>query len=141
MSRKSLVPFLTNPLFSMSDLEDFFKEDFFTGQPSKGGGVSVYEDEKKVHVEASVPGLSPEDIEVTFEKGLLWIRGEKKEEEDKKEGDVKYHTRASTSFSYRVYLPTKVEETSTPEAVCEKGVVKISFAKAKTSSPQKITVK
>lgn len=41
-------------------------------------GLSISEDDKKVYVEASIPGVDPKDVDVIFEKGLLTIRGEKK---------------------------------------------------------------
>ncbi len=139
MTKKFLLPLFTNPLFRSSDLEEFFHQGFSGWENAKESSVSVYEDQNHIYVEAGVPGLNPEDIEVTLEKGLLWIRGEKQEEKEEKE--VKYHSKASSSFSYKVYLPSKIEETKMPEATCEKGVLTITFTKSKASIPQKILVK
>lgn len=38
-------------------------------------GLSMSEDDKNVYVEAALPGVAPKDIDITFEKGTLWIRG------------------------------------------------------------------
>ncbi|MBS0652277.1 MAG: Hsp20/alpha crystallin family protein [Verrucomicrobia bacterium] len=96
---------------------------------SDASGLSVSEDEKNVYIEASVPGIKAEDIEMSFEKGVLWIRGEKKEEtEDKKK---KYYRKATSSFSYRIAVPGNVEEGKHPAAVCKNGVLKVTFAKRK----------
>ena len=43
-------------------------------------GLSVSEDENHVFVEAALPGLKADEIEMTFDKGILWIKAEKKEE-------------------------------------------------------------
>lgn len=101
------------------------------------GGVSVSEDEKNIYVEASLPGLNPEDIEVTYEKGFIWIKGEAKREEDNK----KYYKRALNSFSYRVAVPGEIDQNIEPEATYKNGVMTVKFAKSPKSQPRKITVK
>ena len=42
--------------------------------------VSVWEEKDHVMVEAPLPGIAAGDVELTFERGLLTIRGQKKEE-------------------------------------------------------------
>jgi HSP20 family protein len=102
-------------------------------------GLTVSEDEENIYIEAQLPGLKSDDLEISFEKGVLWIKGEKKEEqEDKKK---RFYKKASHSFSYRVYIPGEVEEKKEPEASYENGVVKIKFAKASESHPKKIPIK
>ena len=44
-------------------------------------GLSISEDDKNVYVEAAVPGIEPKNVDVTFNKGILTIMGEKTEEE------------------------------------------------------------
>ena len=60
----------------------FEEDEWFT--PAAISGLSVYEDDKTVYVEASVPGVDPKDVEVTYDKGVLWVKGESKEEEKEK---------------------------------------------------------
>ncbi len=45
------------------------------------GNISISEDASSVYVEASLPGVDPKDVEVTFDKGVVWIKGETKTEE------------------------------------------------------------
>lgn len=100
-------------------------------------GLTVSEDEKNIYVEASVPGVDPKVVDVTFDKGILWVRGEKKEEEK----DKKYYRKATHSFSYRTTLPVEVERGKMPEAECKNGVITVIFKKVSATQPKKITVK
>lgn len=100
-------------------------------------GLTISEDDKNVYVEASLPGLKPEEIEVTFERGVLWIRGEKKEEEKRK----KYYRKASSTFSYRVHVPGAIDEQKEPDATYKDGIMKVSFSKTNGAKARKIKIK
>lgn len=99
-------------------------------------GLSVSEDDKNVYVEAAVPGLDPKEVEVTFSKGVLTIKGEKKEEEKGKA----YHRKATQSFFYRV-MPGEVDPKAEPKATCKDGVMTVTFAKMPEAKPKRIAVK
>jgi HSP20 family protein len=102
-------------------------------------GVSISEDEKTVTVGVAVPGLDEKDIEVTFDKGVLWVKGEKKEEEQDKKR--KFYRRAASSFSYRVAVPGDLDLSKEPEATYKNGVMTVSFVKSPMAQPKKISVK
>lgn len=102
-------------------------------------GLSIYEDNNNFYVEASLPGLSAEDIEVTYEGGTLWIKGEKKEEE--KDTKKKYFRKALSSFSYSARLPGPIDENKEINAEYKNGIMKITFSKRKESKTQKIKIK
>jgi len=131
-----LIPssFWTFPAFRFPSLWEEEEKELTAGVPS---GLSVSEDEKNIYVEAALPGIDPKDIEVTFDKGILWIKGEAKEEEKKK----KYYRKASRSFSYRVAVPGEIDEKVEPEAKCKNGVMTVTFAKSPKTQPKRITVK
>jgi len=114
-------------------LED---EDWSSFLPSSG--LSVSEDDRNVFVEAAVPGLDPEKVEVTFDKGVLWIRGNQNSEE--KDENKKFYRRASSNFSYRVAVPGEIDESQEPKAVCKNGVMKVTFTKKPQTEPKKISV-
>ncbi|MES2199260.1 MAG: Hsp20/alpha crystallin family protein [Chlamydiota bacterium] len=98
-------------------------------------GVSVSEDEKNVYVEAALPGITPEEIEMNYDRGMLSIKADKKEEtEDKKK---KFYRKAHKSFFYQVAVPGTFDETKTPEAICKNGILKVVFAKNKNLSTKK----
>ncbi len=102
-------------------------------------GLSMSEDENKAYVEAHVPGIDPKDIEITYDDGVLWVRGETKTNEERQ--NRKYYKRASSSFSYRVSVPSDVDQNTDPEAVCKNGVMTITFTKFPKKQPRKIAVK
>lgn len=122
-------PMISFPSF-MEDIEDMI--------PTANllNGLSVSEDDKNVYVEASVPGLDPKEVDVTFSKGVLTIKGEKKEEEKGKT----FHRKATRSFFYRV-TPGDVDPKAEPQATCKNGVMTITFAKVPEAKPKKIAVK
>lgn len=135
----SLIPrrLLSFPSLSLPDFWD--EDEEWLTSPSTQSGLSIYEDDNKVYVEAAVPGIDPKNVDVIFQDGYLWIRGETKEEkEDKKK---KYYRRASRSFSYRVAVPGDVDETKEPEATYKHGVMTIAFTKSPKAQPKKIQVK
>ena len=87
-------------------------------------GLTISEDDKYVYVSASLPGVDPKDVEVTFDKGVVWIKGE-----------------ASSSFSYRIAVPGDIDAEKDPEATSKHGVMTVKFTKKPQSQPKKITVK
>lgn len=106
---------------------------------SDPSGLSVYEDDNHVYVEAALPGLKAEEIEMTFEKGVLWIKAERKEEVEDK--NKKFYRKATSNFSYRVAVPGDVDENHEPEARFANGMLKVIFSKSKKIEPKKIQIK
>ena len=104
-----------------------------------GSDLSVWEEKDHVIVEAPLPGISTDGIDLTFERGVLTIRGQKKEEREDK--DRKYFHKSSSSFVYRLTIPGEIDEAAEPEAKLENGVLRISFKKHRRAVPRKINVK
>lgn len=100
--------------------------------------LTVYEENDKVVVEAALPGLSSKDIDITYQKGTLLIRGNKTEsEEDKKR---KYYRKATQMFTYRVAVPGNISEEQEPKAEFKDGMMKVIFQKQKKEEPKKIPI-
>ncbi|MDP2638484.1 MAG: Hsp20/alpha crystallin family protein [Candidatus Levybacteria bacterium] len=123
------IPIITSDLWE--DLSDLV--------PMSGtlNGLSVSEDDKNVYVEAAVPGVDPKNVDVTFDKGVLWVKGAAEEEKKGK----KYYRKASSSFSYRVAIPGEVDWKTEPVATYKNGVMRVTFAKSPKAQPKKIAVK
>lgn len=134
-----LVPSRLLSFPSMSLPSIWNDEDEWLTAPSAPSGLSISEDEKKVYIEASVPGIDPQHIDITFQDGYLWIRGEMKEEE--KDNNRKYYRQATKSFSYRVAVPGDLDPTQEPEATYKHGVMTVTFMKSPEKQPKKIQVK
>jgi HSP20 family protein len=106
------------------------------GEAEYGGRqMDVYETEDEVVVKATVAGVDPEDVDVTFEDGVLEIRGQ----EEKEEQGKKFYKKASRSYRYRV-APGNVDLSQEPEAIIKDGVITIKFTKAEEAKPKKIKV-
>lgn len=103
-----------------------------------GRDLDLYETEEEVVVKANVAGVEDEKVDITFEKGVLWIRAE--EEEESREGK-KYYSKATRSYSYKVAVPGDIDMGRDPEADIKKGVVTVTFKKAEQAKPKKIEVK
>lgn len=112
-------------------------EDWATFLPSTG--LTVSEDEKNVFIEAAMPGLEASKIEVTFDKGVLWVRGSAEEKEEDK--NKKFYRKASSSFSYRIAVPGNIDDKQEPDAVYKNGIMKITFAKIAETQPKKLNVR
>lgn len=113
-------------------------EDDWVTAPSHPSGLSISEDEKKIYIEASLPGIDPKNIDITFHDEYLWIKGEVKEEE--KDKNKKYYREATKSFSYRVAVPGDIDKTVDPIATYKHGVMVVSFVKSPKSQPKKIQI-
>lgn len=125
-----------NPLWRFPN---FWDDDEVSSITQNSTGLSISEDEKSVYIQAAMPGIEPIDIEITFDKGVLWIKGESKEvEEDKKK---KFYRRLANSFSYRVAVPGDLDQNSEPEASYKNGIMTVAFAKSPKTQPKKITIK
>lgn len=107
--------------------------------PSIGGdNLDVFETADEVTVRANVAGVDPAKVDITFEKGVLWIRGE--ETEETKEGK-KFYRKASRSYSYKIAIPGDIDVNKEPVARVDQGLVTISFKKAEQAKPKKISIK
>lgn len=122
------------PFFSWEDEEDM-------PELTMTEGLDVYEEDDNIVVKAAVPGVPADKVEVTFEDGVLRIKGkveEKKEEKEKRR--VVYRMDRVASFDYTTTLPRAVDE-KTLEAKVENGVVVITAKIAEAAKPKKIPVK
>jgi len=123
------------PFSLLENVDDDWELHEFTS-PS---GLSVYEDDQHVYVEAALPGIKPDEIDMIFDKGVLWIKAEKKEEKEEKR--KKFYRKSLRTFSYRIAVPGEIDESKQPEAVCKDGILKVTFIKTKESPSKKIPIK
>lgn len=102
--------------------------------------IDVAERENEVLVRAEVPGMKPEEIEISVYGNALTISGEKKEAKEH-ESDGFYHVESSYgAFRREIALPTEVDEGKI-EAVCKEGVLTITLPKAEKNKAVKVKVK
>ncbi|HOW19548.1 MAG TPA: Hsp20/alpha crystallin family protein [Phycisphaerae bacterium] len=113
------------------------------GEPWAGGlvpyNVDVREDDSHYYVEAEMPGLTKDDIEITLEDGVLTISGEKKTSSEQKSGHYHIRERQYGRFSRQFSLPSAVDENKV-DALLKDGVLRITLDKREDVKPRKITV-
>ncbi|MFY9288945.1 MAG: Hsp20/alpha crystallin family protein [Alphaproteobacteria bacterium] len=104
--------------------------------------LDVKEDEKAFHVTAELPGLSDKEVEVTFDDGLLTIRGEKKIERSEEKDTWHITERRHGSFARQITLPTNVDANAI-DAKFEKGVLNVTLPKLapEQTAAKKINIK
>jgi|SRR5690242_877307 len=101
--------------------------------------VDVKEEPDKFVLQADLPGVKPEEIDVNMEDGVLTIRGEKKTDAENDKEGYKRIERTHGSFYRRFSLP----DTANPEAISAKsnlGVLEIVIPKREAVQPKRINV-
>jgi HSP20 family protein len=131
---------LFDQFFRGFEVEPF--EKFGVGKEMFSPRVNVTEDETAVNVSAELPGIEEKDLEVFVEGDTLTIKGEKKEEIEKKNGDYVYTERVYGSFRRVIPLPAEVKAEKI-EAAFKKGVLNVTLPKAESAKAnrRKIPVK
>ncbi len=101
--------------------------------------VNLTEDENNLYVRSELPGLDPEDIEISVEGDTLTLRGERKL---KTAENVNYHRREREAGRFRrvLSLPTRVS-TEAVQATCRNGVLTIVLPKAEEAKPRQVKIK
>ncbi len=101
--------------------------------------VDIKEESDRFVLHADLPGVKPEEIDVSMENGVLTIKGEKKTEAKTEKEGYKRIERTYGSFYRRFSLP----DTANPDAisaVSKQGVLEISIPKRESVQPKKINV-
>jgi len=100
--------------------------------------LDVYTTPEEIVILASLPGLTPEEVDITIDADRLTIRGELRP--PLQNVDYLFQERAYGAFSRSLTLNVPVE-TEEAEAVFENGVLTLTLPKAEESKPRTIEVK
>jgi HSP20 family protein len=90
-------------------------------------------------LEAEVPGVRMEDLEITCIDRTLTIRGERPDPEGS-DGSYERRERPVGTFLRSVELPEEVDAAKT-EAVLEEGILRIRIPKAERAGPRRIEIR
>jgi HSP20 family protein len=135
---------LSAPVFGLRREIDRLFEDTF----SRGDGVNnwspavdVSESDKEVKLELELPGINPEDVEITADNNVLTVRGEKHGERKEDAEDSRYHIveRSYGSFTRSFQLPQGLDD-SKIQADCNNGILSIRIPKAALPQPRRIQI-
>jgi HSP20 family protein len=102
--------------------------------------VDIYEDKDKYIVKAELPGMKKEDLNVSLDGNTLSISGERKHEEEKREGESYRSERYFGRFQRSVTLPAAVLANKI-DASYKDGVLSIQLPKSEEAKPKQIQVK
>jgi len=102
--------------------------------------VDMYETSEDVVVRTALPGVDPEDIDVSVVGDTLTIKGESQTEEEQKGANYIRRERRYGSFSRSLSLPTNVVA---DKAVADfsKGILTLRLPKAEEVKPKRIEIK
>ncbi len=101
--------------------------------------VDILEEKDRFVLRADVPGVAPDDIDVSMDAGVLTVSGERHAEERSEEAGVQRIERASGRFFRRFTLP----ETADAEGItakCRNGILEVSIPKMPEVQARRITV-
>jgi len=102
--------------------------------------IDMYETENDIVVKAAIPGVKPEDIDVSISGDVLTIKGEVKEEREIKEENYIRKERRYGTFCRSVTLPIQVDADKA-KAEYENGILTLTLPKAEAVKPKVIKVK
>lgn len=137
-SNVAMTPW-TAPANRLEGLFDrLFDDRFFAVRPEGSAlPISVWHDDDNIYVEADLPGLSDQDVEVTVHKGVLYIRGERKAEDGR---NYLYNGRTWGRFERSVSLPEEVNAEAV-QAELSQGVLRVMLPKSPETRPRKIELR
>lgn len=139
-----------NPTRDMMNLRremDRLFNDFMTDTPGTrfetpnwGLALDVAENENTFVVKASVPGVNPDDLDVTINENTLTIRGEVQADETFEEGQYHVRERRFGTFSRSMTLPRTVDREAI-NADYTDGVLTLTLPKTEDLQPRRINIK
>ena len=102
--------------------------------------LDIVRNEDNVTVLATLPGVNPDDIDVTVDDGVLSIKAETKADEERKDGDYVVRERRYGNFHRSMRLPENVDAEHA-EPHYENGVltIKLPVAESKKAKQLKVT--
>jgi len=101
--------------------------------------VDIREEAERFVVAADVPGVEPKDIEITADKGVLTVKGERRAEKTATADAYERVERASGSFLRRFTLPESADAEAI-KATHVNGVLELSIPKRPQEQPRRIAV-
>jgi HSP20 family protein len=100
----------------------------------------IYENDNEIVVKAELPEVKKDDVHVSFENGVLTIRGERKFSEETKRENYHRLERSYGEFTRSFTLPNFVD-TGKINAEFKDGMLRVTMAKREETKPKQIEVK
>lgn len=127
-----------------NEMDRIFQEGFGTSLLRERAGVfppvNVYEDKDRYLLTAELPGVRPEDLEITVTEESVTLRGQRRPEDGGEKANYHRRERESGSFRRVVSLPERIDPNKV-EATSRHGVLYVTLPKAEDVKPRQIKVK
>jgi HSP20 family protein len=121
--------------------QDFFEDwNWPSWEHNHWPAIDVADKENEIIVRAEVPGCKAEDVDITVNRNILTISGEKKEEHEQKDKGYYHIERSYGSFRRDISLPAEVKSDKI-EAACKDGILTIKLPKSEGTKAIKVKVK
>lgn len=101
--------------------------------------IDVYQKPEELVVKASLPGLKPEEVDITISGDTLTITGETKADEEVKREDYIYQEHRYGAFTRSLALPPDLR-TDKAEASFDNGVLTLTIPRAEEVKPKTVKV-
>lgn len=124
------------PLSELSNRLNWLREEM---EPSFYPPINVWEEGETLKIEAEIPGLKIEDVDVSFDAGELTLKGEKKFD-GRESATLHRRERAYGSFSRTLTLPWEIKADEVA-AELKDGVLTVTLPKAEAAKPRKVAIK
>jgi HSP20 family protein len=102
--------------------------------------VDMYQTASDVVIRASLPGIDPEEIDISITGDTVTIKGEHREEKEVKEENYFRKEHSYGAFSRTVPIPVAVQSDKA-EAVFDKGMLTLTLPRSEKEKPKQIKVK
>ena len=109
------------------------------GQSWNGPALNVYEEGDQLTVEAQLPGIKPDDLDINVEQGVLTISGQTATQEERKERNYFVREHRTGRFSRSLRLPATYNSDGC-SASFEDGMLRLTFPKSESAKPRRIQV-
>jgi len=132
-------------MMTLREAMDRLFDDAFTRPLSLRDGWSVpaidmYQTDDEIVVKAALPGIKADEVQINVTGEVLTLKGEMKQQEEKKEKAWHIREQRWGSFERSVVLPTDVVADKA-KADFENGILTITLPKAEEVKPKTINVK
>lgn len=102
--------------------------------------VDVKDNGDHVLVKAELPGMKPEEIQLSVRENTLTISGERREQEEQREGEIYRAERYFGRFQRSITLPQTVDSNQI-QATYRDGVLTVKLSKTEQAKPKQIQIK
>lgn len=101
--------------------------------------VDIYEKNDELVLKADLPGVDPKDVEIRIEDGTLYLKGERKQEQEVNEEDYHRVERRYGAFARSFSLPDSIDEAKV-KAEFKGGQLTLTMPKREEVKPKTIKI-